>query len=184
MMRFGSIFQLATAASEGPRWACPSSQRRSPADPYPSHPAEVEGEYGWPRTHKELLARGIRAGKGRVRKLTQQHGIRAKTEREFVVSTDSRHSLPLAPDLVRRRFNPEGPQQLVSADINYIATDEGWRYLAAAIDLFSPHVVGWSLQPYTQTGLIKNALAMAWWCRHPSPGLMVHQRPWQSLLQP
>ena len=51
--------------------------------------AEVKGEYGWPRMHKELLARGIRVGKDRVRKLMQQHGIRAKTKRKFVVTTDT-----------------------------------------------------------------------------------------------
>lgn len=93
--------------------------------------AEVKGEYGWPRMHKELLARGIRVGKDRVRKLMQQHGIRAKTKRKFVVTTDSRHSLPVAPDLVQRRFNPEAPNQLWSGDITYIQTDEGWLYLAA-----------------------------------------------------
>ena len=71
--------------------------------------AEVKGEYGWPRMHKELVARGIRVGKDRVRKLMQQHGIKAKTKRKFVVTTDSRHSLPVAPDLVQRRFNPEAP---------------------------------------------------------------------------
>lgn len=92
--------------------------------------AEVKGEYGWPRMHKELLARGIRVGKDRVRKLMQQHGIRAKTKRKFVVTTDSRHSLPVAPDLVQRRFNPEAPNQLWSGDITYIQTDEGWLYLA------------------------------------------------------
>lgn len=73
--------------------------------------AEVKGEYGWPRMHKELVARGIRVGKDRVRKLMQQHGIKAKTKRKFVVTTDSRHSLPVAPDLVQRRFNPEAPNQ-------------------------------------------------------------------------
>jgi putative transposase len=74
--------------------------------------AEVKGEYGWPRMHKELLARGIRVGKDRVRKLMQQHRIRAKTKRKFVVTTDSKHSLPEAPDLVQRRFNPQEPNQL------------------------------------------------------------------------
>ena len=57
--------------------------------------AEVKGEYGWPRMHKELLARGIRVGKDRVRKLMKQHGIKAKTKRKFVVTTDSRHNLPV-----------------------------------------------------------------------------------------
>lgn len=136
--------------------------------------AEVKGEYGWPRMHKELLARGIRVGKDRVRKLMKQHGIRARTKRKFVVTTDSKHSLPVAPDLVQRRFNPEEPNQLWSGDITYIDTDEGWLYLAAVIDLFSRQVVGWSLQPHMQAGLVKDALAMAWWRRRPPPGLIFH----------
>lgn len=136
--------------------------------------AEVKGEYGWPRMHKELLARGIRVGKERVRKLMQQHGIRAKGKKKFVVTTDSRHNLPVAPDLVQRRFNPEAPNQLWSGDITYIATDEGWLYLAAVIDLFSRQVVGWSLRPHMQTSLVKDALAMAWWRRRPEPGLIFH----------
>ena len=136
--------------------------------------AEVKGEYGWPRMHKELLARGIRVGKDRVRKLMKQHGIKAKTKRKFVVTTDSRHNLPVAPDLVQRRFNPEAPNQLWSGDITYLATDEGWLYLAAVIDLFGRQVVGWSLQPHMQTSLVKDALAMAWWRRRPAAGLIFH----------
>jgi len=136
--------------------------------------AEVKGEYGWPRMHKELVARGIRVGKDRVRKLMQQHGIKAKTKRKFVVTTDSRHSLPVAPDLVQRRFNAETPNQLWSGDITYIQTDEGWLYLAAVIDLFSRQVVGWSLQPHMQASLVKDALAMAWWRRRPAAGLIFH----------
>ena len=136
--------------------------------------AEVKGEYGWPRMHKELLARGIRVGKDRVRQLMQQHGIKARTKPKFVVTTDSRHSLPVAPDLVQRRFNPEAPNQLWCGDITYIATDEGWLYLAAVIDLFSRQVVGWSLQSHMQTPLVKDALAMAWWRRRPPSGLIFH----------
>jgi transposase InsO family protein len=136
--------------------------------------AEVKGEYGAPRMHKELLARGIRVGKERVQKLMQQHGIRARTRRQFVATTDSGHNLPVVPDLVQRRFNPEAPNQLWCGDITYIATDEGWLYLAAVIDLFSRQVVGWSLQPHMQTSLVKSALAMAWWRRCPPPGLIFH----------
>jgi putative transposase len=123
---------------------------------------------------KELLARGIRVGKDRVRKLMQQHGIRARTKRKFVVTTDSRHSLPVAPDLVQRRFNPEAPNQLWSGDITCIATDEGWLYLAVVIDLFSRQVVGWSMQTHMQTRLVKDALAMAWFRRRPQAGLIFH----------
>jgi putative transposase len=109
---------------------------------------EVKHEYGWPRMHMELRARGIRVGKERVRKLMQRHGIRAKTKRKFVVTTDSRHHLPVAPDLVQRNFTPEAPNRFWSGDITYIATEEGWLYLAAVIDLFSRLVVGWSLKEH------------------------------------
>lgn len=135
---------------------------------------EVKQEYGWPRMHKELLARGIRVGKERVRHLMQQHGIKAKTKRKFVVTTDSRHSLPVAPDLVQRRFNPEAPNRLWSGDITYIATDEGWLYLAGVIDLFSRQVVGWSMQAHMQASLVKDALTMAWFRRRPEAGLIFH----------
>ncbi len=81
-----------------------------------------------------------RLGKDRVRKLMQQHGIQAKTKRKFVVTTDSRHSLPVTADLLQLRFNPEQFNQRWSGDIAYIATDEGWLYLAAVIDLFNRQV--------------------------------------------
>ena len=136
--------------------------------------AEVKQEYGWPRMHKELVARGIRVGKERVRRLMKQHGIRAKTKRKFVVTTDSKHNLPIAPDLVQRRFNPDAPNQLWSGDITYIATDEGWVYLAAVIDLFSRQVVGWSMKEHMQTSLVKDALSMAWWRRRAQAGLIFH----------
>jgi transposase InsO family protein len=103
-----------------------------------------------------------------------EHGIRAKTKRKFIVTTDSKHSLPVAPDLVQPRFTPQAPNQLLCGDITYIATDEGWLYLAAVIDMFSRQVVGWSLQPHMQTSLVKDALAMAWWRRRPEPGAIFH----------
>ena len=108
---------------------------------------EIKGEYGWPRMHKELLARGIRVGKERVRVLMQRHGIKARTKRKFVVTTDSKHHLPVAPDLVQRRFNPEAPNVLWSGDITYIPTDEGWLYLAAVLELHSRQVVGFDNAP-------------------------------------
>jgi len=72
----------------------------------------------------------------------QQHGIKARTKRKFVVTTDSRHHLPVAPDLVQRRFNPDAPNQIWTGDITYLATDEGWVYLAGVIDLHSHQLIG------------------------------------------
>ena len=136
--------------------------------------AEVSQEYGWPRMHKELQARGIRVGKERVRLLMQRHGMRARTKRKFVVTTDSRHHLPVAPDLVQRDFNPPAPNRLWSGDITYLATDEGWLYLAVIIDLFNRQVVGWSMKSHMQTSLVKDALTMAGFRRRPDEGLIFH----------
>ena len=69
--------------------------------------AQVKGEYGWPKMWHELLARGIRVGKLRVQKLMQQHGIQARGKRKFVVTTDSKHDLPIAPNLLARDFTAQ-----------------------------------------------------------------------------
>lgn len=135
---------------------------------------QLRGEYGWPRMHKELLGRGLRVGKERVRRLMQRHGIRAKGKKKFVVTTDSRHHLPVAPDLVQRRFDPAAPNELWSGDITYLATDEGWLYLAAVLDLHSRQVVGWSLQPHMNASLVTDALLMACFRRRPAPGMIFH----------
>lgn len=136
--------------------------------------AETKGEYGWPRVWKELLARGIRVGKERVQKLMQLHGIKARSKRKYKATTDSNHSLPVAENLLQRDFSPGEPDRAWSSDITYIATDEGWLYLAVVIDLFSRQVVGWSMKPHMRTELVSDALRMAWFRRHPAPGLIFH----------
>ena len=136
--------------------------------------AEVKQEYGWPRMWKELVARGFRIGKERVRRLMQQHGIRARGKRKFVATTDSRHDLPIAPNLLQRNFTSDAPNRVWAGDITYIATDEGWLYLAAVIDLFSRQVVGWSMQPHMHSSLVTDALRMAWFRRQPEGGLIFH----------
>jgi transposase InsO family protein len=136
--------------------------------------AEVRGEYGWPRMTKELCARGHRVGKERVRLLMQRHGIKARGKRKFVVTTDSAHKLPVAPDLVQRDFGAGRPNEKWTGDITYIATDEGWLYLAVLIDLHSRMIVGWSMQPHMQASLVTAALRMAWFRRRPPTGLIVH----------
>jgi putative transposase len=136
--------------------------------------AQVKQEYGWPKMWKELLARGIRVGKERVRKLMQRHGIKARGKRKFVVTTDSKHDLPIAPNLLARDFSPAAPNQTWTSDITYIATDEGWLYLTAVLDLFSRQVVGWSMRPHMQTSAVTDALRMAWFRRRPAPGLIFH----------
>jgi transposase InsO family protein len=123
--------------------------------------AQSRGEYGWPRVWKQLLAQGVRVGKERVQRLMKLHGIRAKTKRRFKVTTDSRHNLPVAPNLLQRDFSPARPDQVWSTDITSIWTDEGWLYLTVILDLFSRQVVGWSMKPHMRTELISDALRMA-----------------------
>jgi transposase InsO family protein len=139
--------------------------------------AENRGAYGWPRIWRELLARGIRVGKQRVQRLMQKHGIHARGKRKFrVTTTDSKHNLPIAPNLLNRNFTMAAPNQAWVGDFTYIATKEGWLFLAVVIDLFSRKVVGWSMRPDMHRDLVIDALEMAWFKRNPDKqaGLIFH----------
>ena len=130
--------------------------------------AETHGGYGWPRTWKELLARGLRVAKERVQKLMQLHGIRATGKRRFKVTTDSNHDLPIAPNLLDRQFNVAAPDRVWAGDITYVQTDEGWLFLVVVVDLFSRQMVGWSLREGMTRDIVIGALRMAWFKRHSS----------------
>jgi transposase InsO family protein len=139
--------------------------------------AQTRGAYGWPRIWRQLLSEGVRVGKQRVQRLMQQHGIRARGKRRFrVTTTDSRHSLPIAPNLLNRNFTVARPNQVWAGDITYIQTDEGWLFLAVVIDLFSRRVVGWSMAEDMRRELVMDALEMAWYSRSPGKraGLIFH----------
>ena len=136
--------------------------------------AEHRGAYGWPRIWRELARRGIRVGKQRVQRLMQKHGIRARGKRRFrVMTTDSRHDLPIAPNLLNRNFRPAEPNQVWSGDITYIATAEGWLFLAVVMDLFSRKVVDWSMRPDMHRSLVIDALEMGVFQRRPQPGGLI-----------
>jgi putative transposase len=135
---------------------------------------EVKQEYGWPRMHKALQDRSIRVGKERVRKLMQLHGIQARHKRKWITTTDSKHHLPVAPNLLNREFSVSRPNQVWTTDITYIAVGQSWQYLVAFIDLFSRQIVGWSMQNHMRTEMVVDALRMAYFRRHPVKGLIVH----------
>lgn len=138
--------------------------------------AEVKGEYGWPRMWKALHTKGVKVSKERVRQMMQQHGIQARGKRKFVVTTDSKDNLPIAPNLLQRNFTMRAPNQVWMGDITYIQTNEGWLYLAVVLDLFSRQVVDFSMQPHMRSSLVIDALRMAWFRRKPlkSNGLIFH----------
>ena len=130
--------------------------------------------YGSPRMVRELRDRGFPAGKERVERLMRDNGIRARHKRRFKATTDSKHALPVAPNLLDRNFQPAAPNQVWSADLTYLWTDEGWLYLAVVLDLFNREVVGWSIKPRMTADIVMDALSMAWFRRQPAPGLMHH----------
>jgi transposase InsO family protein len=136
--------------------------------------AEVKGAYGSPRMVRELRQRGYTASKGRVERLMRLHGIHARHKRRYRVTTDSKHGLPVASNLLDRNFEPAAPNQVWTADITYLWTDEGWLYLAIVLDLFNREVIGWSLKPRMTTDLVTDALTMAWFRRRPAAGVMHH----------
>ena len=104
----------------------------------------------------------------------RKSGIRASEKRRFKKTTDSRHGLPVAPNLLRQDFRANGPNQKWAADITYIRTRQGCLYLAVVIDLFSRRVIGWSVQDRIGRDLVMAAVAMAIAQRQPKAGLLHH----------
>jgi len=136
--------------------------------------AEFKGAYGSPRMYEELRSRGLPTSKGRVERLMRDHGIRAKHKRRYKATTDSKHAMPIAPNLLDRNFTPSAPNKAWTSDITYLWTTEGWLYLAVVIDLFNREVVGWSIKPRMTVDIVTDALRMAWFRRKPAPGLVHH----------
>jgi len=101
-------------------------------------------------------------------------GVAAKQKKKFKATTNSKHNLPVAPNLLNRQFEAPEPDRVYVSDITYIRTHEGWLYLAVILDLFSRQVVGWSLGERMTKKLVMDALRMAIWRRRPAPGLIFH----------
>ena len=136
--------------------------------------AEVKGRYGSPRMTAELNARGHGCSENTVATLLKAHGIRAKAPRSFVRTTDSRHGLPVAENVLDRDFAPPVPNVAWSADSTYIPTADGWLYRAVVEDLFSRMIVGWPMGATMTSRLVVDALDMAVRRRLPGDGLVAH----------
>jgi transposase InsO family protein len=132
------------------------------------------GTYGSPRIYAQLKGMGHEVSKTKVERMMRRHGIRAKTKRKFRVTTDSKHKMPVAPNLLERNFSPENPNRVWASDITYVWTKEGWLFLAVIIDLFSRQVVGWSLDKQMTRELTLSALRQAYFRRRPRAGLIFH----------
>jgi len=130
--------------------------------------------YGSPRVQKALAAEGLRVSRKRVVRLMRTHGLVARKKRRFAVTTNSAHELPLAPNLLARRFEQPALNQAWASDITYLATAEGWLYLVAIIDLCSRLVVGWATSDSLERTFCLDALRAALQARQPAPGLIHH----------
>ena len=135
---------------------------------------EHRRKYGSRRIVKQLKEEGYNVGRYKVRRIMRDLGLKAKISKRFKVTTDSRHSFPVAPNVLNRNFDVAAPNKVWTADISYVWTLEGWLYLAIVMDLFSRQIVGWSMDKRMKKQLTLDALAMAYFRRRPDPGLLHH----------
>jgi putative transposase len=130
--------------------------------------------YGSPRVHAELRAKGVRVGKKRVERLMRENGLEARRKRRFRRTTDSKHSNPIAPNVVARNFETAAPNRVWATDVTAVWTLEGWLYLAVMLDLYSRRVVAWAASANNDTLLALDALRAGLRARRPKNGLVHH----------
>jgi transposase InsO family protein len=130
--------------------------------------------YGRRRIHARLRRDGIPCSCNRVARLMRQEGLFGRRRRSFRSTTDSKHSLPVAPNLLGRNFAATTPNQVWVSDITYLPCEEGWEYLATVMDLFNREIIGWAIQSSLERSLTLKALQMAIAQRQPAPGVIHH----------
>lgn len=137
--------------------------------------AHHRGRYGARRLQQALARRGQRHGTKRIARLMKQDGLCGRTPRRFVPrTTDSAHDQPIAPNRLAQRPAPTGPNQVWVSDLTYVATAQGWLYVAVILDLWSRRVIGWSAGASLAAGTVLAALHMALKHRRPPRGLLHH----------
>jgi transposase InsO family protein len=122
---------------------------------------ESRQTYGCPRMYQQLRREGYRCNYKTVEKLMREHEIQPCRRRKYRSTTDSKHKLPIADNVLRREFRPKRPNEVWVSDITYVETKEGWLYLSVFIDLFSKMVVGWSMSERMTAELVTSAFTMA-----------------------
>jgi putative transposase len=130
--------------------------------------------YGSPKITDDLNEMGFPVSKNRVARRMKAAGLRSIVRRKYRATTDSKHSYPVADNLLRRNFTTDGPDKVWVSDITYIATARGWLYLTVFIDLFSRMVVGWALSSSLSTEMVLTALKRGLRNRRPGARLVIH----------
>ena len=136
--------------------------------------AESGYTYGSPRIYRVMRKLGLLCSRNRVARLMRVEGLRARQTRRFRSTTRPDARRRAAPNILRRDFTVDRPNQKWLADITYVPTREGWLYLAAVLDLYGRRVVGWAMDKQITTDLTLRALEMALQQRMPGPGLVHH----------
>jgi putative transposase len=132
------------------------------------------GTYGALRIKDELAEEGIEAGRDRIRRLRKKLGLTCKNKKKYKATTDSNHKMPVAGNLLGQKFEVSGPNKIWVSDITYVATDEGWLYIAAVKDLYNREVVGYAMSERMTQDLVGRALIRAVKTRKPAPGMILH----------
>ncbi len=132
------------------------------------------GAYGSPRVHEELKADGVAVSRKRVARIMSELGLEGRRKRPFKATTDSKHDLPVAENVLDRKFQAAAPDIAWVTDITYVWTAEGWLYVAAILDLFSRRVVGLAMSEHIDRALVLEALRNAVGRRVPNAGLLHH----------
>lgn len=130
--------------------------------------------YGPERLQTDLADNGIQVGVHRIKRIRKKLGLRCKQKRKFKATTDSNHTLPVAPNLLDRQFDVAAPNKVWVTDITYIVTDEGWLYLAGIKDLFNGELVGYAMDSRMTQDLVMQALFRAVAAKRPGNGLTHH----------
>jgi putative transposase len=156
----------------------PSSERTIANAVLDVHVASIHAQsdqtYGRPRIVEQLRSNGQFVGHERIRQSLLRQGLRPAYKRPYRVTTDSEHDEPIAPNVLKRRFDDWQPNQAWVADVTYIHTRQGWLYLAVVLDLATRKIVGWSMSKRMKAALVCDALTMAYQQRHPDAGLIMH----------
>lgn len=130
--------------------------------------------YGPRRLQPELAANGVQVGRDRITRLRRSMGLYCRQRRRFKVTTNSRHNLPVAPNLLNQTFEPTAPNQVWVNDLTYIATGEGWLYLAGIKDVFTCEIVGYAMSDRMKPELVGRALFRAVQQHRPAARVIHH----------
>ena len=134
----------------------------------------TRGTYGPERLQRDLADHDVPVGVHRIKRIRKEHGIKCIQHRKYKATTNSKHKLPVAANHLEQQFTAEAPNKVWVTDITYVATGEGWLYLAGHKDLFTGEIVGYAMGERMTKNLISQSLFRAVAAKRPAPGLIHH----------